>query len=111
MTKQAKPRTPKVKEFVHAPFVKCPDCGQQNFGVLMICERHYVRRCINCWFDRSFPLPVVQKKLIYLDQFVISNMMKELNPAFPHANKGSIGGFYRTLFETLDRLCKLQLIT
>jgi hypothetical protein len=30
-------RTPKVKEFVHAPFVKCPDCGAENmFGVLMI---------------------------------------------------------------------------
>jgi len=30
------PRTPKVKEFVHAPFGTCPDCGTVGtFGVLM----------------------------------------------------------------------------
>jgi hypothetical protein len=111
MTNQTRSRTPKVKEFVRAPFVACPDCGENAFGVLMICRGHYVRRCIHCWYDKRFPLPNIQKRLIYLDQFVISNMMKELDPARPVAKKGSLGGFYRTLFETLDRLCKFQLIT
>ena len=71
----------------------------------MICDRHYVRRCIHCWFDESLPLPAVQKSIIYLDQFVLSNMMKELDPSKKNAD-----GFYRTLFEKLDRLSKLQLI-
>jgi hypothetical protein len=71
----------------------------------MICDRHYVRRCINCWFDRSFPLPALNKRIIYLDQFVISNMMKELDPGNTQAP-----GFYRALFERLDRLSKLQLV-
>jgi len=108
---QQRPRTPKVKEFVHAPFVACPDCGEKNFGVLMICARQFTRRCTHCWYDKTFALPKIEKQLIYLDQFVISNMMKELDPSRPDAKKGSIGSFYRTLFETLDRLCKLQLIT
>jgi hypothetical protein len=99
-------RTPKIKEFVHPPFWTCPDCGTEGtFGVLMICDRHYVRRCINCWFDQSFPLPALNKRIIYLDQFVISNMMKELDPGNTQAP-----GFYRTLFERLDRLSKLQLV-
>ena len=99
-------RTPKVKEFVSPPFWTCPDCGHQGtFGVLMVCDRHYVRRCINCWFDQRLPLPEIRKRIIYLDQFVISNMMKELDPAHKHAQ-----GFYQSLFERLDRLSKLQLI-
>lgn len=71
----------------------------------MICDRHYVRRCIHCWFDKSLPLPAVKKTIIYLDQFVLSNMMKELDPSKQNAD-----GFYWTLFEKLDRLSKLQLI-
>lgn len=101
----AQKRTPKVREFVHSPFVRCPDCGAESFGVLMVCDRHYVRRCINCWFDDRFPLPPVQKRIIYLDQFVISNMMKELDP-----EHGRGTGFFHELFCALDRLSKLQLI-
>jgi hypothetical protein len=101
------PRTPKVKEFVQEPFWTCPDCGAEGtFGVLMICKRHYVRRCIHCWFDKSVPLPPLQKRIIYLDQFVISNMMMTLDPTVSK----NVDGFYRTLFEKLDRLSKLQLI-
>ena len=98
------PRTPKVKKFVQAPFVTCPDCGKEGaFGVLMVCDRHYVRRCINCWFDKSLPLSPIKKRIIYLDQFVISNMMKELDCK-------NETGFYRNLFARLDCLSKLQLI-
>lgn len=71
----------------------------------MVCDRHYVRRCINCWFDDRFALPAIRKRIIYLDQFVISNMMKELDPQQSRA-----AGFYHSLFCALDRLSKLQLI-
>jgi hypothetical protein len=99
-------RTPKVKEFVQEPFIKCPDCGSEGtFGVLLVCDRHYVRRCTHCWFDQSLPLPAIKKRIIYLDQFVISNIMKELSAA-----DGQLRGFYHDLFATLDRLFKLQLI-
>lgn len=101
-------RTPKVKEFVNPPFIRCPDCGQEKFGVLMICDRHYVRRCIHCWFDKSFPLSPVRKKLIYLDQFVISNVMKELDPAASTKAKGVKDGFYRLVFEKLDQAAPAQ---
>ena len=96
--------------FVHAPFVRCPACGQDQFGVLLICDRHYVRRCKHCTHDKHFALPSLEKKVIYLDQFVISNMMKELDPTSSAIAKGTKQGFYRKLFEQLDRLYKLQLI-
>jgi hypothetical protein len=106
----AKTRTPKVKAFVRPPFIRCPECGTENFGVLMMAERHFLRRCTNCWLDKRVPLPPITKRVIYLDQFVISNMMKELDPDTPDSAKGVKGGFYLTLFERLDRLAKLQLI-
>ena len=104
-------RTPKAKALVHSPFIRCPGCGTDGTcGVLMVCDRHYVRRCTHCWLDqRHIPLPALDKKVIYLDQFVISNMMKELDPDRPTEDKGVKAGFYRTLFEKLDRLTKLQL--
>lgn len=76
----------------------------------MVCDRHYVRRCINCWFDQSIHLPPLNKKIIYLDQFVISNMAKELDPDRAQVKKGDQGGFYMELFVLLDRLSKMQLI-
>lgn len=104
-------RTPKVKEFVNAPYIRCPDCGTDGaFGVLMINDHQYVRRCVNCWFDQKITLPPIKKRTIYLDQFVISNMMKELDPDRPVSAKGTVDGFYRQLFSILDRLSKLQLI-
>lgn len=75
----------------------------------MIGDHQYSRRCINCWFDQRFPLPKLNKKIIYLDQFVISNMMKQLDPNTPPAQRGHHAGFFLELFETLDRVCKLQL--
>jgi len=106
-----KKRTPKIKEFVSPPFTMCPDCGtKDSFGVLMISNGHYTRRCTHCWFDKRVALPPLRKKRIYLDQFVVSNMMKELDPDRPEGKKGFNGGFYRKIFEKLDRLSKLQLV-
>lgn len=51
------------------------------------------------------------KKIIYLDQFVISNITKILNPSFPrreHLLKTQ--PFWLELYRKLDRLLKLQLI-
>lgn len=78
--------------------------------MLSIFDHHYTRRCKHCTHDLRLPLPPLNKKVIYLDQFVISNMMKELDPASPSVAKGTNNGFYRMLFERLDRLFKLQLI-
>ncbi|HTH48869.1 MAG TPA: hypothetical protein VMB21_15250 [Candidatus Limnocylindria bacterium] len=103
-------RTPKGTMFVHGPFVICPECGKETFGVLSIFDRHYARRCTSCYLDKQLSLPALDKRVVYLDQFVISNMMKELDPDRPDASKGAKGGFFRTLFEKLDRLTKLQLL-
>jgi len=99
------------KILISKPYVDCPKCRDKNtFGVLSINRQSYIRRCKKCWYDQSFPLPLLNKKIIYLDQFAISEMMKFLNHRTKANQKGNINEFWGVLFSKLDRLCKLQLI-
>jgi hypothetical protein len=104
------------KNFISPPYILCPKCGKQEFGVLIIADNSYSRRCRNCLFPKpnegsaNYSLPKLNKKVIYLDQFAISNMMKALNPQMRSNKEGKIDKFWLQLFEKLDSLCKLQLI-
>lgn len=102
--------------FISPPYIKCPKCGKNSFGILMICDDHYFRRCKECFYPQGnepairYPLPKLNKKIIYVDQFAISNMMKALNPQTKSYQKGALDDFWVKCFERLDSLCKLQLI-
>lgn len=104
------------KVFISPPFIKCPKCNEEAFGVLIINRNSYTRRCRECFFPKGndrpqiYDLPKLNKKVIYLDQLVISEMMKSLNPKTKAHQKGKVDLFWLTLFEKLDRLSKLQLI-
>lgn len=99
------------KIFISPPFRKCPKCGQpETFGTLTVNDDSFSRRCFSCRYTDSIPLPELNKKIIYIDQFAISNMMKALNKKTEANKKGRVDIFWHTLFEKLDRLCKLQLI-
>ncbi len=103
-------------DFIHGPYIKCPKCGKDSFGVLMICDHHYCRRCRDCFYPRgheraaTYSLHPLRKRVIYIDQFAISNMMMALNPATKAHEKGSVNPFWNELFGKLGSLCKLQLI-
>jgi hypothetical protein len=94
--------------FIRPPYITCPNCGAEvQFGVLMI-GWGYTRRCRECWFTERYDLPEIRKRVIYLDQMAISDMMKALNPACPAYER--VDPFWRELFEKLDVLKKLQVI-
>src|SRR5690606_11951664 len=80
------------------------------YGVLMINRRSYVRRCNKCMHSESYKLPDIEKKVIYLDQMAISNMMNSIRPSTDPKIQAKINSNWRTMFEKLDRLVKLQLI-
>lgn len=94
---------------IRPPFLLCPKCATETFGIVAIQGHVYFRRCRTCMFSQMFMLPPLRKKVIYLDQFALSNIMKALNPDTKAYKKG-MDPFWLTLFEKLDRLCKLQLI-
>ncbi|HWI64063.1 MAG TPA: hypothetical protein VNT75_19675 [Symbiobacteriaceae bacterium] len=99
------------RDLIHGPFIQCPNCGRASeFGVLQVGDHSYQRRCRHCWHTKSFRLPHLTKKVLYLDQFVISEMMKALNPAAKSHGNNPLHKFWLELFERLDRLSKLQVL-
>lgn len=101
---------------ISPPFSQCPKCNQPAFGILSIHKNYYEKRCRNCMYpnprsnEHSYivPLPALSKKVIYIDQMALSNMMKAINSKLKTYNK--IDKVWLQLFECLDTLCKMQLI-
>ncbi len=86
------------------PFVACPSCAKDCFGVLRVGPDFALRQCRDCLHRESFPLPKVHKAIIYLDQFVVSNLMLVRSKA------KRVQPFYHTLYDKLVRLSDLQAI-
>lgn len=69
------------RDFISGPYKQCPSQAclvEGAFGVFMNIEgsRGYMRECIQCGHTESYALPQIKKKVLYLDQFVISNLVK-----------------------------------
>jgi hypothetical protein len=63
--------------FETPPFLDCPPCrAASTFGVLHIGGNEVRQRCQKCRFTAPTSLPTLDKKVIYLDQFAISNVYK-----------------------------------
>ena len=104
-------KTFEAKDFISQPYKTCPKCGHKSFGIFSIDGSSYSRRCRNCWqMESRFDLPKLRKKIIYLDQYVISNLMKLDNPALQRNDSLKTNSFWQELRDLLLELRRLQLI-
>ena len=71
-------------------------------------QRH--RRCRECWFDRVDALSQLTKKVVYIDQFAVSNMMKAIDVTAKGHDRTAADPLWLRLFEALERGSKLQLL-
>jgi hypothetical protein len=69
-----------------------------------------MRRCRDCWYKQIYRLPELRKRIIYLDQFVISNLMKLGNPGLKGHERIVAGPFWHELRDLLFQLRQLQTI-
>lgn len=89
----------------------CPSCEEKgSFGVAGVNENHYIRKCRACGKARLLELPPLKKRILYIDQFALSGMLKELDAASPRPSRSTRDAFSLDLFGQLDRLGKLMLI-
>ena len=95
--------------FITGPRRPCPRCGQAEFGTLSITNNVHTRRCGGCFHYEEETLPPLAKRMIYLDQMVISDIAKKLDPV-SRAEKPHVDDFWLEAFDRIDRLVKLQLI-
>jgi hypothetical protein len=98
------------RDLISPPWKICPACGKDKFGVSIIRGSHLMRRCRDCWHKQDYELPQLKKKIIYLDQFVISNLMKLENPATKGHATVAADPFWRELRDMLFQLRHLQVI-
>ncbi len=105
--------------FSHSPFINCPNCNETYFGISTINDNKYYRRCklcdypVNSQKSCSFNLPPLTKKVIYLDQFVVSKFLFLLNKEMPQYQRLKEDKHYKFWFELyskIDELVKMQLI-
>jgi hypothetical protein len=69
-----------------------------------------MRRCRDCWHKQFYPLPELRKRIIYLDQFVVSNLMKLNDPGVKGHEQVVAEPFWRELRDLLFQLRQLQMI-
>lgn len=58
------------------PFRKCPRCKNESLGTLSVGDTMATKRCKDCRYSHGEVLPDVDKRVVYLDQFVISELYK-----------------------------------
>ncbi|MDP2586315.1 MAG: SEC-C metal-binding domain-containing protein [Candidatus Komeilibacteria bacterium] len=103
------------KDFISEPYKQCPDlkCQAENsFGVsfLMSGQGSYTRECIKCGYKKDYILPKIKKNILYLDQFVISNLVKLLDKSHPSHERIKADPFWESLFIKLEAASKSQAI-
>ena len=60
-------------------------------------NNRWTRRCRECWHTATEKLPPVERRAVYLDQMVLSNMAKALDPVW-RATRGKQDPFWAELF-------------
>src|SRR5438477_5794489 len=99
------------RALIMGPYITCPKCKTDEFGVLGVRNGVCERRCRSCWYRADILLPdLPKKKIIYIDQFAFSNIMKVLNPEVRGHKRTASEPFWTELFETLEVVCGLQLV-
>ena len=101
--------------FISEPYKTCPNPECRNlktYGVFMPIEgsKTFTRECTICGFTENFDYPTIKKKVIYLDQFVISNLIKLLDTEHPSHARVAADPFWRELFIRLERATQMQAI-
>jgi hypothetical protein len=105
-------------DFIVGPYVSCPKCAKETLGILSIGPYGYLRRCKTCFSphpskgepDAYTMLPHLQKKIVYVDQFAISDMAKAIDSDSDPARAARVNPIFPDLFARLDVLVKSHAI-
>ena len=104
------------RDLITPPYDDCPACGARDeLGLVMVTATGYIKHCRRCMGAQTSELPTLApKRVLYLDQMAISNLLKTRLPAHQHKfaddNPGTQFGFWPRLLDRLERLVHLNLL-
>ncbi len=79
----------------------CPRCRQpESYGRCQVSKKGLVFRCNACRHFEVKPLPAIRKKIIYVDQFALSKMVKSKDD-----------DFWADLYQRLTKLTANEVVT
>lgn len=90
------------------PLGICAKCGAQAMECRFFGEHLLERRCSKCGNEVRTKPPVLAKKVIYLDQWVISEMANQLDPVLREKKGEKTDPFYAELYADIEGLVKLH---
>jgi Zn ribbon nucleic-acid-binding protein len=102
------------KDFIGSPYTECPKCKENTFGVSLATaignRNSFGKECTECGHKAGFKLPEVKKRIVYLDQFVLDNIVKSLDKKHPKNAQVLKDPFWIELFKKLEVATRSQLI-
>lgn len=96
--------------FLQPPFEPCPFCSYEEFGVWTVEGRTCDRTCRRCQYREGRTLPPITKRLIYLDQFVITSILHTYRPETRRSPGRKVDPLWRELAERIFRLGAWQFL-
>lgn len=98
-------KLPKNFTWERGPFSQCALCGEVSFGFLSAGKKTMSLRCSMCGYQIDERLPEVNKKVLYFDQFVFSELFKiEAGTR----RKDDLTDFWQELHRLVRRVVLLQ---
>lgn len=68
---------------LYGPLSTCPRCNHPEcYGRCLVTVKGLLFKCNRCGHHEAKELPPLKKKIIYIDQFALSNMVKQTNDPF-----------------------------
>lgn len=98
------------RDFIGPPFSRCESCRTDDLGVLSVGPKHVTRRCRKCLVAQQEALPALDKKVVYLDQFVISNILKVLDATARGHERAMQNPAWLEIYKLLDVLVRGQIV-
>jgi hypothetical protein len=96
--------------FLQPPFEPCPFCSYEEFGVWTVEGRTCTRTCRRCQYHEGRTLRPITKRLIYLDQFAITNILHAYRPETRRSPGRKVDPFWIDLAERIFHLGAWQFL-
>lgn len=93
---------------VAPPFLRCPDCAAEHYGVVEFCGRAVERKCLKCQRTEVVKLSPLRKQVLYLDQNALSNPLFVMRPDLRKKPKQKHADFWQAVFDLIVELVHSQ---
>ena len=102
--------SPDSSRAMAGPLGVCPNCSARAVELVYFTDFLLHRKCASCGHDIRDKPPVLDKKVVYLDQWAISEMANVLDPVLRDKKGERVDPFWRELYGEIETLVKLHAI-